>query len=157
MIDLKAIRAAAEAAPYEAPWRYEPIGQTVCAGNTYMVADIRGWGHLQYFPNGAALQDATGAFIATANPATILELLDLLEAAEAQLASYEKHGVTCQTFRHKLAGCAECNRDNAIRMAREVGVIVEHGIAPVFYSHAQLEQFAQLVRNEALEEQEGKS
>ena len=85
-IDLKAIRAAAEAAPYEAPWRYEPIRQTVWAGNTYMVADIRGWGHLQYLPNGKALQDATGVFIATANPAAILELLDRLEAAEKALA-----------------------------------------------------------------------
>ena len=90
MIDLKAIRAAAEAALYEAPWRYEPTGQSVWAGNTYMVADIRGWGHLQYLPNGEALQDATGVFIATANPAAILELLDRLEAAEKALKDTEE-------------------------------------------------------------------
>lgn len=89
MIDLKAIRAAAEAAPYEAPWRYEPTGQTVWAGNTYVVADIRGWGYLQYLPNGEALQDATGVFIATANPATILAMLDRLEAAEAKVKELE--------------------------------------------------------------------
>lgn len=77
--DIKAIRAAAEAAPTEGMWRYEPNGQTVWCDNTYMVADIRGWGHLQYLPNGKALQDATGVHIATANPSTVIALCDEVE------------------------------------------------------------------------------
>lgn len=78
MIDIKAIRAVAAAAPKDV-WRYEPKGQTVWAGTTYMVADIRGWGHLKYLPTGAEIQDATGVHIATANPATVLALCDEIE------------------------------------------------------------------------------
>lgn len=78
MIDIKAIRAAAEAAPQDS-WRYESYGQTVWADDTYMVADIRGWGYLQQRPNGAEIQDATGVHIATANPATVLALCDEIE------------------------------------------------------------------------------
>ena len=37
------------------------------------------------------------------------ELQEVLSALEA-LEQYEKHGVTCQTYRHKLCGCSECNR-----------------------------------------------
>lgn len=77
-IDIKAIRAAAEAAPQDS-WRYESYGQTVWANDTYMVADIRGWGYLQQRPNGAEIQDATGVHIATANPATVIALCDEIE------------------------------------------------------------------------------
>lgn len=49
----------------------------------------------------------------------LVELLDRLEAAEKQLAIYEKHGVACQTFRHKLTGCAECNRDDFAAMGEQ--------------------------------------
>ena len=52
-------------------------------------------------------------------PEVMFELLDRLEAAESQLAIYEKHGVTCQTFGHKLTGCAECNRDDFAAMKDE--------------------------------------
>jgi hypothetical protein len=85
MIDLNKIEAAAKAAPYETPWRYEPTGQTVWAGNTYMVADIRGWGHLQYLPNGDALQDATGVHIATSNPYAVLEMVSMIRERDAVL------------------------------------------------------------------------
>ena len=37
------------------------------------------------------------------------ELQEVLLALET-LEQYEKHGVTCQTYRHKLCGCSECNR-----------------------------------------------
>lgn len=57
-------------------------------------------------------------------PATIIALLDRLEAAEAQLAIYEKHGVTCQTFGHKLTGCAECNRDDAMESINETNAVL---------------------------------
>ena len=39
-------------------------------------------------------------------------LCDEVDRLQQQLAIYEKHGVTCQTFGHKLTGCAECNRDD---------------------------------------------
>ena len=87
MIDIKAIREAAEAAPQDV-WRYEPIGQAVCAGKTYMVAAIRG-GHLKYLPNGEALQDATGIHIATANPSTVLVLCDEIERLRTDAARYQ--------------------------------------------------------------------
>ncbi|MFA5899428.1 MAG: hypothetical protein WC829_09990 [Hyphomicrobium sp.] len=38
----------------------------------HLIADIRGWGHIQYLPNGAEVQDANGRLIAAAP--------DLLEA-----------------------------------------------------------------------------
>lgn len=59
------------------------------------------------------------AAISEIQSATVIALLDRLEAAEAQLAIYEKHGVTCQTFGHKLTGCAECNRDDAMESVNE--------------------------------------
>lgn len=40
----------------------------------HLIADVRGWGHLQYLPNGADVQDANGRLIAAAP--------DLLEALE---------------------------------------------------------------------------
>lgn len=94
-IDLKAIRAAAEAANGlpEGDWTYCPRGQTVWNGNLHMVCDIRGWGHLQYLKNGAELQDAMGQHIANMNPATVIALIDRLEAAESKVKELEFHSV----------------------------------------------------------------
>jgi hypothetical protein len=92
MIDLNQIEAAAKAAP-EGEWRYEPTGQTVWGSNKYMkymVADIRGWGHLQYLPNGAELQDATGVHIATANPATVLELVRMIRERDDLILAFRE-------------------------------------------------------------------
>jgi hypothetical protein len=30
---------------------------------------------------------------------------------QKQVWRYEKHGVTCQTYRHHVQGCGECNND----------------------------------------------
>ena len=79
-------------------WRYEPHGQTVwghgvggcdMASSEYMVADIRGWGHLQYHSNGAELQDATGKFIAAADPATVLALIDEINKLRDDARRYQ--------------------------------------------------------------------
>lgn len=123
MIDLKAIRAAAEAAtpgPWEAagPSFGAPLPKYLnCVG---WVTEDDEFDDVCTAPLGSdGGNSADMIFIATANPAAILALLDRLEAAEAQLAIYEKHGVTCQTFRHKLTGCAECNRDDFAAMKGE--------------------------------------
>ena len=97
MIYIDKIEAAAKAAPYEAPWRYEPTGQTVWAGNTYMVADIRGWGHLQYMLNGEKLQDATGVHIATANPATVLEMVSMIRERDVTVVELRCQVMTLAT------------------------------------------------------------
>lgn len=39
-------------------------------------------------------------------------------------------------------------KDRAIELARQVGAVVEVGLAPVFYDHAQLHRFYQLARND---------
>ena len=66
------------------PWRYIQRGTQVWGtsvggcqmlkGN-HLIADIRGWGHLQYLPNGEQVQDANGRLIAAAP-----ELLSALNA-----------------------------------------------------------------------------
>lgn len=85
------------------PWEYEPTGQTVYGISeggcnkiveTFMVANIRGWGHLQYLPNGAEIQDANGRLIAAAPDllAACLaakEWLDGWASAEPQLRVIE--------------------------------------------------------------------
>jgi hypothetical protein len=48
----------------------------------HLIADVRGWGHIQYLPNGAEVQDANGRLIAAAP--------ELLEALQDMLAV---HGV----------------------------------------------------------------
>ena len=90
--DIGAIRKDAEAARGlpEGDWNYEPNGLTVWNGRKHMVCDIRGWGHLQYLPNGGELQDAMGRHIANLNPVTVLGLLDRLEAAEAKVKELEQ-------------------------------------------------------------------
>lgn len=76
-IDLKSIRAAAEAAT-PGPWEYRQLewGNYVTADGQTSVCQ------------GALSNTASMIHIATANPATILELLDRLEAAEKDAARY---------------------------------------------------------------------
>lgn len=82
-----------------APWEYETSGQQVfgvSAGgcnmevSPYRVADIRGWGHLQYHGReiGAAKQDANGIFIANA-PADIDFLLAEIAQMQKRLGRWE--------------------------------------------------------------------
>lgn len=62
---------------YRSPFRYDVRGGYVWDANNEMVAgkagstaaqllEIRGWGRLQYLPDGAALQDEVGRLIAQA-------------------------------------------------------------------------------------------
>lgn len=79
------------------PWTYEAVSQTVygiseggCNKTVepFMIANVRGWGHLQYLPNGAEIQDANGRLLAAAP--------DLLEALENIVALSQNHN--CYEF-----------------------------------------------------------
>lgn len=71
------------------PWKYEKDAQWIMAKSMrnpdgddwFQVADIRGWGHLQYVSNGEAIQDANGELIASA-PETAAERDQLKEENE---------------------------------------------------------------------------
>lgn len=75
------------------PWRYSNDDQTVYAksmrGDTgeFMVADIRGWGHLQYLPDGDKIQDANGKLMAEAP--NLLHTLELCLACKPHKESVE--------------------------------------------------------------------
>lgn len=77
------------------PWEYEDMSQSVYGNSVggcrlemsmHLVADIRGWGHYRYLPNGQEIQDATGNFIAAANPAAILALIERVRTQDAEIA-----------------------------------------------------------------------
>lgn len=93
---LAEIRAALNAADGW-PWRYEKRGQMVFGHSVggctltpsdYRVADVRGWGHLQYRgserygPEAQALQDANGELLAR-GPQIIQSLLAHIDALES--------------------------------------------------------------------------
>lgn len=48
----------------------------------HLIADVRGWGHIQYLPNGAEVQDANGRLIAAAPE--LLEALQYLMVAHGE-------------------------------------------------------------------------
>lgn len=48
------------------PVRYEPMGQYIFDAEDHTVANVRGWGRLQYMEHGEEKQDAIGHFIAEA-------------------------------------------------------------------------------------------
>lgn len=87
-IDYQALREAAEKAT---PGRWE-----YCQGNTSIEYNVDSMdedqGSIVYVDSGDFTQkqtDLNGAFIASANPATVLALLDELEAAEKRIAELE--------------------------------------------------------------------
>lgn len=48
------------------PFHYERDGQVILDAENRMVLDVRGWGHLQHFESGEALQDEFGEMVAMA-------------------------------------------------------------------------------------------
>ncbi len=46
------------------PVRYEPMGQYIFDAEDNIIANVRGWGRLQYLPDPEATQDEIGRFIA---------------------------------------------------------------------------------------------
>jgi hypothetical protein len=57
------------------PWQYKQRGTQIWGRSVggcrleesdHLIADVRGWGHIQYLPNGKDVQDANGRLIAAA-------------------------------------------------------------------------------------------
>ena len=48
------------------PVRYEPMGQYIFDAKDNVVANIRGWGRIQYLPKPEETQDTIGEYIAQA-------------------------------------------------------------------------------------------
>lgn len=48
------------------PVRYDEYGQKIMDAKNQMVADVRGWGRIQYMNDAEARQDEMGRFIADA-------------------------------------------------------------------------------------------
>jgi len=72
----------------------------------------------RHHPHGAG--GLGGAAVTTEREQQLLNCINILtenyaktiwerEALQRKLWSYEKHGVTCQTFGHVVGACAECN------------------------------------------------
>lgn len=68
------------------PWRYiqrgtqvwgKSVGGCQMIESEHLIADVCGWGHLQYLPDGVEVQDANGRLIAAAP--------DLLESLKAMV------------------------------------------------------------------------
>lgn len=51
---------------FKLPLHYEPIGQTIFDDDMHMVAQVRGWGRLQYKENAEEIQDGIGEMIVQA-------------------------------------------------------------------------------------------
>lgn len=86
-IDKRALREAAEKAT-PGVWVYLPKNTSI----EYDYGSDDSQGSIAYMDSGDFTQkqtDLNGAFIAAANPATVLALLDELEAAEKQIAELE--------------------------------------------------------------------
>lgn len=87
-IDKRELREAAEKAT-PGPWEYYPGNTSIEYNVDSMVEDQ---GSIVYVDSGDFTQkqtDLNGAFIAAANPATVLALLDELETAEKRIAELE--------------------------------------------------------------------
>ncbi|EEV5993441.1 ead/Ea22-like family protein [Escherichia coli] len=87
-IDKRELREAAEKAT-PGPWEYYPGNTSIEYNVDSMVEDQ---GSIVYVDSGDFTQkqtDLNGAFIAAANPATVLALLDELEAAKKRIAELE--------------------------------------------------------------------
>lgn len=85
-----------------APWMYDDKNTRITAEDGQLiVAEIRGWGRLQYRENGAQTQDANGLLIAAAP--------DLLAALEEMAA---QHYCGCNH-----PACWGCKRDEMCKQA----------------------------------------
>lgn len=117
-------------------WVYDENGQTIWMGDPKdgkKIADVRGWGWLQYTPDAEAKQDANGRLIAEAGLAhrasgkSPIELMELVITMAGLLeSSLDAYGMICDTQgwdRHHLAHYTR-GRDE---LARLTGVMQRVG------------------------------
>lgn len=74
------------------PLKYDDHGQVILDADGNHLLDVRGWGRLQYLPNGRYIQDAIGVFVAQSlNQAVALEAENarLIEACKMALQYFE--------------------------------------------------------------------
>lgn len=96
------------------PWRYDKqsgyiwgksVGGCGLTESEHLVAEVRGWGHLQYLPNGAVVQDANGLLIAAA-PDLLEALQGMLSLEESDLRGYDDTDV-CKELEDARAAIAK--------------------------------------------------
>lgn len=51
---------------FKLPLKYEPMGQTIWDADSHMVAQVRGWGRLQYKEGAEDIQDGVGQMLVDA-------------------------------------------------------------------------------------------
>lgn len=82
-----------EVPPTAGEWLTDPLSCAVYGASVggcqqkhdlFKIADVRGWGHLQYNANGAEEMDSNTDWIAAANPDRIRRLIDHLESLQAK-------------------------------------------------------------------------
>src|SRR5574343_1355743 len=72
------------------PWNFDGDSLIIWGefkGNPLHIATVRGWGTLQYEPNGKSIQEANGRLLAAAP-----ELLQALKACRDKIAYMQTHG-----------------------------------------------------------------
>ena len=124
MIDIKAIKAAAEAATPQ-PWIDPGEGNMpfICMMTpATVIALCDEIERLREPPSESGICQTCGS--ACNERDELIKAEREIERLRQQLAVYEKHGVTCQTFGHKLTGCAECNRDDAAESVNETNAVL---------------------------------
>jgi hypothetical protein len=81
-------------------WHYRDKDQTIWnAEGTLKIAEIRGWGQLQYQPNGADTQDANGRLLAAA-PELLAALQEVVRISDRDHLAW----VTAKIVMAKVAG-----------------------------------------------------
>lgn len=109
-IDLDHLARLASAAAVTSPWKLEEFGGDIysnagLAGGSSMtpgsfkVLEVRGWGHLQYRPDGEAIQDAIGKLVAAAHPAVVSALVNVARAAK-EVAEFKEDVHTGNAVRY---------------------------------------------------------
>jgi hypothetical protein len=95
-------------------------GGSTMTESVFRVADVRGWGHLQYRPNGQKEQDAIGHLFAGAKE-NIAALLDDRDERNKRIAELETAG---QSLAHKVDDLLALIRGEKITVDCDVSSMV---------------------------------
>mgnify|MGYP001601053162 CR=1 FL=1 len=120
------------AAAVTAPWASDEFGgiwsHAALPGgcsmqpSSFKVLDVRGWGHLQYRPDGEKIQNAVEAFVVAASPSVVAALVRVAKAA------LEKRDAA-HAINHTVAGAWEagCKRYDAATEALSAALSAVEG------------------------------